>query len=84
MSCDLCDCDDHVNRPCPTCKNCIGHYVQTADYDEVHYDFSDEEPIKCQIKKPHYKYNGKSGKITEVIKDKDTIDPNFILDTFGG
>ena len=79
MSCDICDCEDHPNRPCPTCKNCVCHYVQTADYDEVHYDFSDK-----QTKKPHYKYNGKSGKITEVVKNKNTIDIDFIMDTFGG
>lgn len=79
MTCDLCNCDAHVNRPCPTCKNCIGHYVQTADYNKVHNDIA-ETPIK----KPRYRYNGRSGKITEIVKDKDDVDPNFILDTFGG
>ena len=68
MACDLCNCDDHVNKPCPTCKNCIGYYVQTADYNKVYYDFN----IKTQ--KPRYRYNGSSGKITKVIENKKDSD----------
>ena len=64
MSCDLCNCEDHHNRPCPTCLNCTQHFSSEADYDEVHYDFS--EDTAHSTGKPHYKYNGKTGEITLV------------------
>lgn len=78
MACDICNCDDHPNRPCANCSNCIGHYQQTADYDEVHYDFSDDDASVTP--KPHYKYCGKTGKITRV---DDALTDEMIADSYG-
>ena len=64
MACDLCNCPDHPNTPCAHCHNCIGHYTQTADYDEVHYDF--DPKLTVHHTKPHYRYNAKTGEVREV------------------
>ena len=76
MACDICNCDDHPNRPCANCSNCIGHYTQTADYDEVHYDFSDDRPTK-----PHYVYCAKTGSAREVTRT--VADEQTVRDTYG-
>ena len=81
MLCDICDCDVHPNRVCPTCVNCIGSHVQWADYDHIHTEFVDRDGVTHEIvyddeeiveevvltgTKPHYRYNGKTGEITLV------------------
>ena len=75
MSCDLCNCDDHPNMPCPNCLNCIQHYTTEADYDEVHYDFSEHTAHK-----PHYKYNGATGEITLVNAEQSTTQTDCTAD----
>ena len=75
MSCDLCNCDDHPNMPCPNCLNCIQHYTTEADYDEVHYDFSEHTAHK-----PHYKYNGATGEITLVNAEQSTAQTDCTAD----
>ncbi len=64
MACDSCNCDDHPNKPCDQCLNCVGHVTLTADWDETHDD-QDSELVVLNTK-PHYKYNGKTGEITQV------------------
>ena len=64
MACDSCNCDNHPNKPCATCLNCTGHYEHHADYNEVHYDFT--TTLTVLNTKPRYKYNGKTGEITQV------------------
>ena len=78
MSCDLCNCDDHPNMPCPNCLNCIQHYTTEADYDEVHYDFS--EHTAHSTHKPHYKYNGATGEITLVNAEQSTAQTDCTAD----
>ena len=75
MSCDLCNCDDHPNMPCPNCLNCIQHYTTDADNDEVHYDFSEHTAHK-----PHYKYNGATGEITLVNAEQSTTQTDCTAD----
>ena len=49
MTCDICDCDDHPNRVCPTCVNCIGHHTTEADYDQVHTEYVDRDGVTQMI-----------------------------------
>ena len=71
MACDLCSCEDHHLKPCPTCLNCIGHYEHSADYDEDHTDYTvestqDQQNSTTVDTKPRYKYNAKTGEVIEV------------------
>jgi len=83
MACDSCNCDDHLNKPCATCLNCVGHYEHDADWDEIHDDFDTELVILNT--KPRYKYNGKTGEITEVsnIVEHDDADHTVVRQAFG-
>jgi len=83
MACDSCNCDNHLNKPCPTCLNCVGHYTHDADWDEVHYDFT--TTLTVLNTKPHYRYNAKTGEITEVsriVEDNDDND-DVVRQAFG-
>ena len=83
MACDSCNCDDHHHKPCPTCLNCTGHYTQTADYDEIHDDVDTE--LTVLNTKPKYRYNAKTGEITEVsriVEDNDDND-DVVQQAFG-
>ena len=71
MACDLCSCEDHPQKPCPTCLNCVGHYEHSADYDQDHTDYTEQSTESQQNSttvdtKPRYKYNAKTGEIREV------------------
>ena len=71
MACDLCNCDDHPNQPCATCLNCVGHYAEMADPWEDHTDYTvestqDQQNSTVVAQKPHYRYNARTGKVTEV------------------
>jgi len=71
MACDVCNCEDHHLKPCPTCLNCIGHVALTADPDQDHTDYTQESTDCTQnstvvADKPHYRYNAKTGEIREV------------------
>ena len=83
MACDSCNCSDHLNRPCPTCLNCVGHYEHHADWDQVHVD-QDSELVMLNTK-PHYKYNGKTGEITQVsaVVAVDDDDQAVVRQAFG-
>ncbi len=83
MACDSCNCDNHPNKPCPTCLNCVGHYEHDADYDEVHVD-ADSELVILNTK-PRYRYNAKTGEITEVsrIVEHDDDDGDVVRQAFG-
>ena len=98
MTCDICDCDDHPNRVCPTCVNCIGHHNTEADYDQVHTEYVDRDGVTCIIEyvegtedaprtKPHYRYNGRTGEITQVdaVQSSTTgdADVDMIAESFG-
>jgi len=66
MSCDLCNCEDHPNRPCPHCLNCVGHYEQVADWDQDHTDHTEQlteytEDSGTVGTKPHYRYDASRG-----------------------
>jgi len=81
MSCDLCNCDDHPNRPCPHCLNCVGHYVEVADPDQDHTDYTEQsteytENSTTVEHKPKYRYNARTGTIREVT---DIISESFGL-----
>ena len=65
MACTLCSCDDHLNQPCSTCLNCVGHYEQAADHDEDHTDDSNTERTVHHTKS-HYRYNARTGEVREV------------------
>ena len=83
MACDSCNCDNHPNKPCATCLNCVGHYEHDADWDQVHDD-ADSEPVILNTK-PHYRYNAKTGEITEVsdvVRD-DNDDGDVVRQAFG-
>jgi len=63
--------------------NCTGHYEHHADYNEVHYDFT--TTLTVLNTKPRYKYNGKTGEITEVsriVEDNDDND-DVVRQAFG-
>jgi hypothetical protein len=64
MTCAVCDCDDHPNRPCE-CLNCIGNYQKTADYNKDHTQLSTEHSTDSDTvdHKPRYVYSGKTGVI---------------------
>ena len=83
MACDSCNCSDHLNRPCAQCLNCTQHYTHHADWDEVHDDF-DTEPVILNTK-PHYRYNAKTGEITEVsdVVAVDDDDGDVVRQAFG-
>ena len=66
MSCDLCNCEDHPNQPCPNCLNCVGHYKQVADPDKDHTDHTAQlteytEDSGTVDPKPHYRYDARIG-----------------------
>lgn len=64
MACDLCNCEDHPNQPCATCLNCVGHYRQDSDYDQVHTATSVEHNKDSEsVGKPHYVYDARTGVI---------------------
>ena len=83
MACDSCNCDDHLNKPCDQCLNCTGHVTLTADWDETHDD-QDSELVMLNTK-PRYKYNGKTGEITEVsaVVAVDDDDQAVVRQAFG-
>ena len=81
MACAICDCDNHPNRICPTCVNCIGDHTVTADYDEIHTEYVDTDGVthpiayaeddvvqECSVMrtKPHYVYSGRTGELRLV------------------
>ena len=71
MACTLCNCPDHLNRPCDMCLNCVGHLDEPADYDQDHTDYTveptdDHENVTVVTAKPRYKYNAKTGQVREV------------------
>ena len=83
MACDSCNCEDHHHKPCPTCLNCTQHYDAVADPDEIHCD-SDTE-LTVLNTKPKYRYNAKTGEITEVsriVEDNDDND-DVVQQAFG-
>jgi len=83
MACDSCNCDDHSNRPCEQCLNCTQHLQLQADWDEIHDD-QDSELVILNTK-PRYKYNGKTGEITEVsaVVAVDDDDQAVVRQAFG-
>ena len=62
MSCDLCNCDDHPNKPCANCLNCIGHYQHDADWYETHHTELQDDSGSVGVK-PHYVYDARTGVI---------------------
>lgn len=64
-TCDVCDCEQHVNQPCVNCLNCVGYFAQSSDWDQDHSDDTCEHPEDAPTK-PRYKYNVGTGEITAV------------------
>ena len=66
MACDLCNCDDHPNSPCPQCLNCVGHYVKDCDYDKIHTQHTELAENSTTVdQKPHYVYDARRGVLYE-------------------
>ena len=45
MTCDICDCEEHANTVCPTCVNCIGNHTTVADYDQIVWEYVDQDGV---------------------------------------
>ena len=45
MTCDICDCEEHPNTVCPTCVNCIGNHTTVADYDQIVWEYVDQDGV---------------------------------------
>ena len=49
MTCDICDCKEHPNTVCPTCVNCIGNHTTVADYDQIVWEYVDQDGVTQQM-----------------------------------
>ncbi len=49
MTCDICDCEEHPNTVCPTCVNCIGNHTTVADYDQIVWEYVDQDGVTQQM-----------------------------------
>ena len=49
MTCDICDCEEHPNAVCPTCVNCIGNHTTVADYDQIVWEYVDQDGVTQQM-----------------------------------
>ena len=91
MTCDICDCEEHPDTVCPTCVNCIGNHTTVADYDQIVWEYVDQDGVTQQMHyeqddvddirtKPHYRYNGRTGEITLVDAEQSSITGDLTAD----